>query len=183
MKTSFNGLLSLIGAIAVFTTVSVCFSNCSSEDDFGEMEEIFATMAQKKMTRAGIEGGAEGGVEGDAALRGDECGYWALLNLGGDKKVIDSLLHSKGWTKGAMTNHLVYEVGQKVYGFSVHKMGEDAHNYLLYDYNESSKPDKILVYYNEHIAIMTEYSNGVVYVRDNNGHESIDYYKVTGLMY
>ena len=52
MKTSFNGLLSLIGAILVFTTVSVCFSNCSSEDDFGEMEEIFATMAEKKMTRA-----------------------------------------------------------------------------------------------------------------------------------
>ena len=52
MKTSFNGLLSLIGAIAVFTTVSVCFSNCSSEDDFGEMEEIISTMAQKKMTRA-----------------------------------------------------------------------------------------------------------------------------------
>jgi hypothetical protein len=52
MKTSFNGLLSLIGAILVFTTVSVCFSNCSSEDDFGEMEEMIATMAEKKMTRA-----------------------------------------------------------------------------------------------------------------------------------
>ena len=57
MKTSFNGLLSLIGAIAVFTTISVCFSNCSSEDDFGEMEEMEFTMASKKMTRAGIEGG------------------------------------------------------------------------------------------------------------------------------
>ena len=52
MKTSFNGLLGLIGAILVFTTVSVCFSNCSSEDDFGEMEEMIATMAEKKMTRS-----------------------------------------------------------------------------------------------------------------------------------
>ena len=30
---------------------------------------------------------------------------------------------------------------------------------------------------------MTEFSNGDVYVRDNNGHESIDYYTVTGLMF
>lgn len=46
-----KGLLGLIGAILVFTTVSVCFSNCSSEDDFGEMEEMEYTMASKKMTR------------------------------------------------------------------------------------------------------------------------------------
>ena len=48
-----KGMLGLIGAIAVFTTVSVCFSNCSSEDDFGEMEEMEFTLASKKMTRAG----------------------------------------------------------------------------------------------------------------------------------
>ena len=48
-----KGMLGLIGAILVFTTVSVCFSNCSSEDDFGEMEEMEFTMASKKMTRAG----------------------------------------------------------------------------------------------------------------------------------
>ncbi|MBQ8737065.1 MAG: hypothetical protein IJY78_04465, partial [Bacteroidaceae bacterium] len=56
MKTSKKGLLSLIGAILVFTTVSVCFSNCSSEDDFGEIEEMEYTMASKKMTRAGESG-------------------------------------------------------------------------------------------------------------------------------
>ncbi len=48
-----KGMLGLIGAIAVFAIVSVCFSNCSSEDDFGEMEEMEYTMASKKMTRAG----------------------------------------------------------------------------------------------------------------------------------
>ena len=53
MKTSKKGMLGLIGAIAVFAIVSVCFSNCSSEDDFGEMEEMEYTMASKKMTRAG----------------------------------------------------------------------------------------------------------------------------------
>ncbi len=46
-----KGMLGLIGAIAVFAIVSVCFSNCSSEDDFGEMEEMEYTMASKKMTR------------------------------------------------------------------------------------------------------------------------------------
>ena len=53
MNVRKKGMLSLIGAIAVFATASVCFSNCSSEDDFGEMEEMEFTMASKKMTRAG----------------------------------------------------------------------------------------------------------------------------------
>ena len=94
MKTSFNGLLSLIGAILVFTTVSVCFSNCSSEDDFGEMEEIFATMAQKKMTRAGIEGGGN-----------DHYSYTGTPVAGGSESVtfnlsIFDIYYSLSWSRG-----------------------------------------------------------------------------------
>ena len=95
-----KGMLSLIGAIAVFATASVCFSNCSSEDDFGEMEEMEFTMASKKMTRAGEN-------------LDDYTSFWGIPVMGGDTSIYNVLvdefycdiyIHWTGGFTGTLSN-------------------------------------------------------------------------------
>lgn len=93
--------------LTVFTTTFL-FSNCSSEDDFGEMEEMIATMAQNKMTRA-----AENQEDVKPGYKGE------IILIKTVKDTLSKDLNVNGHTYNAMCNInvqiIIYEMIKTVY--------------------------------------------------------------------
>ena len=119
-----KGMYALLVAVAAMIGITICGS-CSADEDY----DFVYHYGQELCTRAEREMGRS--VEGQGLPYGkkDACGYWALLTLGVNEHILDSLTKHTIWN-GGMSTDTVYAIAQQHLSFSHHYQGAQADSAL-----------------------------------------------------
>ncbi len=117
-----KGMYALLVAVAACIGITI-YASCSADEDYDYYSgNELSTRAERDMGR-GVEG------QGLPYSKKDACGYWALLTLGVDEHILDSLTEHTIWN-GGMSTDTIYPIAQQHLSFTHHYQGAQADSAL-----------------------------------------------------
>lgn len=169
-----------ICAIACAAATIITFASCSQEDEYYESDMFTRAESASDLSR----------LEAPPTYIPDDqnCGLWVLEDLGSSMSTVKNIAKSKGWKEGnRLTNFLVFDIAQQLYGFSTHVQGEEARDSLISFSSKQTLPSTAIIYTdngeNAHMVRATGFQGSNVLYRDYNGNGNWSIYSVFGLMY
>ena len=169
-----------ICAIACAAATIITFASCSQEDEYYESDMFTRAESASDLSR----------LEAPPTYIPDaqNCGLWVLTEQGVSMDSVKNIAKSKGWKEGnRLTNFLVFDIAQQLYGFSTHIQGTEATNALIRFSASQSLPSRIFIYTDggdeSHIARAIGFRGTEVRYMDYSGEDGWSIYDVFGLMY
>lgn len=176
-----KGMYALLIAVAACIGITINGS-CSADEDYDgySSKDELLTLADGMMGR------------GENPPTFINCGKWALMQLGADGNMVQALIDSKLKDHdNEITNNLIYEIGQELLGFTVHKfdLNDDSTKIILINHmGDTAALHRMIVYKDDfeagHAGIAQSVTNKCVTIRDQGGTQ--DFYfsdETLGVMY
>ena len=164
-----KGMYALLIAVAAMIAITI-YGSCSAEEDFDYYS------GRELSTRAdGVMG-----INSELPPTYMNCGKWALMQLGADGNIVQALIDSKLKDHDdKITNNLIYEIGQELLGFTVHKYGSETIDTLMHYQSDTVKLNRMIVYKSDfkvgHAGIVDVVTSTYVKIRDQTGTQEFYY--------